>query len=96
MSNCERDELLQLYRQRLDAFLAQRDEEVTCSLFRSLRLPSPFPHPQPDQQPAGALLPLPCWQARRLLANAGGRTDFRGIKENYCQHETGCIFCTLG
>lgn len=74
----------------------QRDEEVTCSLFRNLRLPPPFPPPQPDQQPAGARLPLPCWQARRLLANAGGRTDFRGIPGNDCQREAGCIFSALG
>ena len=46
-------------------------------------------------QPAGSLLPLQRRQARRLLAYARGRTDFRGVQASYGHREAGCVFCAL-
>jgi len=50
LSDSERDALLQLCRQRLEGFRAQRGEQVACLLFRSLRLRASLPQPRPDQQ----------------------------------------------
>ncbi len=47
------------------------------------------------QQPAGPLLPLQRRQARRLVAYARGRTDFRGVQASYGHREAGCVFCAL-
>ena len=47
------------------------------------------------QQPAGPLLPLQCRQARRLFADARGRTDFRGLRASDGRREAGCVFCAL-
>jgi hypothetical protein len=50
LSDAEREELLQLCRQRLDAFRMQRGEEVGFCSRRSLRLRAQEPPPQPDQR----------------------------------------------
>ena len=47
------------------------------------------------QQPAGPLLPLQRRQARRLFADARGRTDFRGLQASYASREVACVFCAL-
>ena len=114
----EGGELLQLCRQRLDAFREQRGEEVfphrsrqrtpisgsikyrvltrargrceCCGAGCCLANPAPTgpggaPHRAQEprrhrrpQQPAGPRLPLQGRKARRLFADAGGRTKFRG------------------
>ena len=50
LSDSERNALLQLCRMRLDAFRAQRGEEVYCFSSRRLRLRAPFPPPHADQR----------------------------------------------
>jgi hypothetical protein len=45
-----RDQLLQLCRQRLDAFRMQRGEEVGCLLTQKLRLRAQEPPPHADQR----------------------------------------------
>ena len=45
-----RDQLLELCRQRLDAFRMQRGEEVGCLLTQKLRLRAQEPPPHPDQR----------------------------------------------
>jgi hypothetical protein len=47
------------------------------------------------QQPAGPRLPLQGRQARRLFADARGRTEFRCLQARYALRETGCVFCGL-
>jgi hypothetical protein len=39
------------------------------------------------------VLPLQRRQARRLFADARGRTDFRGVQASYDHREAGCVFC---
>jgi hypothetical protein len=74
LSVAERDQLLELCRQRLDAFREQRDEEVGCLLTQKpaasgtgAATPGGGPHRAEEplrlgrlQQPAGPLLPLQC------------------------------------
>ena len=50
LSDAEREELLQLCRQRLDAFRMQRGEEVGCLLTQKLRLRAQEPPAHPDQR----------------------------------------------
>jgi ATP adenylyltransferase len=131
----EGGELLQLCRQRLDAFREQRGEEVfphrsrqrtpisgsikyrvltrargrceCCGAGCCLANPAPTgpggaPHRAQEprrhrrpQQPAGPRLPLQGRQARRLFADAGGRTGFRGQRTRYALREAGCVFFWL-
>jgi len=73
--DAERDQLLELCRQRLDAFRMQRGEEVGCCLANPAPTgPRGGPHRAKEpgrlgrpQQPAGPLLPLQCRQARCSL-----------------------------
>ena len=52
LNDAEREELLELCRQRLDAFREQRGEEVGCFVCssRSLRIRPPQPPPHADQR----------------------------------------------
>ncbi|MEB3321822.1 MAG: hypothetical protein VKI81_03265, partial [Synechococcaceae cyanobacterium] len=50
LSDSERDELLQLCRQRLDGFRAQRGEEVTCWLVEKPAASATQPPPHTDQR----------------------------------------------
>ena len=135
LSDSERDQLLELCRQRLDAFREKRGEEVFAHRSRhrtpisgSIKYrvltrakgrcvccgagcclanpastgPGGGPHRaqkprrlRRPQQPAGPLLPLQRRQARRLFADARGRTDFRGLQASYARRQDSCVFCAL-
>ncbi|MCP9934008.1 HIT family protein [Cyanobium sp. Candia 9D4] len=98
LSDGERDALLELCRQRLDAFREQRGEEVFAHRSRHRSPISGSEKPgrlRRHHQRAGPLLPLQRRQARRLFAVARGRTDFRGVQASYGHREAGCVFCAL-
>ena len=67
LSDAEREELLRLCRQRLDAFRMQRGEEVGCLLTQKLRLRAQEPPPHPYQRLNQSPGAHPCQGPMRML-----------------------------
>ncbi|MCP9840697.1 HIT family hydrolase [Synechococcus sp. J7-Johnson] len=110
LSEEERDELLALCRQRLDAFRAQRGEEVFAHRSRHR---SPISGSIKYRVLTRARGRCECCGAhehqcalevdhiipRNVRCNAGkrdtDRTDFRGLLASYQHRQEGCVFCAL-
>ena len=94
LSDAERDQLLELCRQRLDAFRMQRGEEVFAHRSRHRwRWTTSCPGTMAARTTSATCRAL-CFRC-----NAGKRdtdsTDFRGMQASYASREAGCVFCAL-
>jgi hypothetical protein len=89
LSDAEREELLHLCRQRLDAFRMQRGEEV-------------FAHRSRHRTPiSGSIKVRVLTRAKGRCECCGAAkrdtdsTDFRGLQASYASRKAGCVFCAL-
>ena len=104
LSDAERDELQQLCRQRLDAFRAQRGEEVfahrsRCECCGAHEHQRALEVDHIIHKNHGGSDDISNLQALCFRCNAGKRdtdnTDFRGLQASYGHRQQGCVFCEL-